>query len=54
MGMRYPGECLLRCSLCQFRKVFGHVMSSWSQDAHRFAAIRSTGDGTDALIYAIP
>ena len=26
----------------------------WSQDAHRFAAIRSTGDGTDALIYAIP
>jgi len=26
----------------------------WSQDAHRFAAIRSTGDGTGALIYAIP
>jgi hypothetical protein len=26
----------------------------WSHDAHRLAAIRSTNDATDALIYAIP
>jgi hypothetical protein len=30
------------------------VAACWSQDAHRLAAIRSTGDGTDALISAIP
>jgi len=107
--MRYPGECLLRCNLRQFRTVLkdrtkqivdvaaesvGRVGThrpvgkiphawrtlieiwdtagsmkrlaafpirgsvgyriGWSQDARRFAAIRSTGDGTDALIYAIP
>jgi hypothetical protein len=47
------GSSMKRLAAFPIRGSVGYRIG-WSQDAHRFAAIRSTGDGTDALIYAIP
>jgi hypothetical protein len=47
------GSSMKRLAAFPIRGSVGYRIG-WSQDAHRLAAIRSTNDGSDALIYAIP
>lgn len=47
------GYSMKRLAALSIRGNVGYRIG-WSQDARRLAAIRTTGDRTDALIYAIP
>jgi hypothetical protein len=47
------GYSMKRLAALSIRGSVGYRIG-WSQDAHRFAAIRSVKDSTEALIYAIP
>lgn len=47
------GDSMNRIAAFPVRGSVGYRIG-WSQDARRLAAIRTTGDRTDALIYAIP
>jgi hypothetical protein len=47
------GNSMQRLASFSIRGSVGYRIG-WSQNAHRLAAIRSTNDSTDALIYALP